>query len=101
MIMRRFLLSFIIFAAVTLITFKITGFISNAKGNEHSYYKYYTSVTIMPGDSLYSLADTHMDKNFKSAEYFIEEVKIVNGLDDDSLTAGMNLIIPYYSTEFK
>ena len=37
-------------------------------------------------------------KRFQDA---IPEVKIVNGLEDDSLTAGMNLVIPYYSSDFK
>lgn len=105
LIMRRGMVALFIFAMTLLITFKVTGFFSSAKGNEPSYYKYYykyyTSITIMPGDSLSSLADAHMDEHFASSENFMDEIKIVNGLEDDSLTAGMNLIIPYYSSEFK
>ncbi len=101
LIMRRVMAALFVFALTILVTFKVTGFFSNAKGNEPNYYKYYTSITIMPGDSLSSLASVHMDEHFESSQNFIEEVKIVNGLEDDSLTAGMNLVIPYYSSDFK
>ena len=101
MIIRKVLFCISFFLLSSFITLKVSGFLSNAKGNEANYYKYYTSITIMPGDSLYSLAETHMDNHFNSSDEYIKEIRIVNQLEDDSLTAGMNLIIPYYSTDFR
>ena len=75
--------------------------VSNAQNiNDPHYYKYYTSVVIYPGDTLTSLAEEYGD-HFESAESFIKDVQLTNHMYDDKIIAGTNLIIPYYSTEYK
>ena len=98
---RFFLISAILCAFV--FSLSITGFISNAKESNSNLnsYKYYTSIAIMPGDTLSSIASNYYDSHFKNSRAYIDEVKIINNLEDDAITAGMNLIIPYYSSEFK
>lgn len=86
-----------------IILLSVSGFISSAhsvKAEENSY-KYYTSITIMPGDTLSDIADRYCDSHYKSTQAYVEEVQIVNSMEDDTLIAGMNLIVPYYSAEFK
>ena len=73
---------------------------SQAPG-ETVYYKYFTSIRIESGDSLWTLADTYADGNFESREAFIREVIRTNHLLDENINAGDYLIIPYYSAEFK
>ena len=69
--------------------------------------KYYTSITVQHGDTLSSIADRYLsDKNisqeYKSADSYINEVCAINHLDeDDMIFAGENIIVPYYSYEFK
>ena len=77
-------------------------FISKAQGPDTPvYYKYYTSIRIEAGDTLWSLADAYADENFKSKESFIKEVVRTNHLLDDNICEGDYLIVPYYSAEFK
>ena len=102
LIMRRSILLVSVLLISVSIAFSITGFLSSAKDNsEPNYYKYYTSITINPGDTLNTIASCHFDSHFGSSKKFINEVMIINSLTDDNITSGMHLVIPYYSTEFK
>lgn len=61
-------------------------------------YKYYRSVTVNQNDTLWSYAKEYApDNNYQA---YIDELIIVNNLDSDTIIAGSNIIIPYYSTEF-
>lgn len=53
--------------------------------------KYYKSIEI-----LWDLAETHMDDNYDCVQDYIDEVKDMNGLLDDSIHDGQYLMIPYY-----
>lgn len=63
--------------------------------------KYYTSVSVESGETLWSLADKYIDYNFyKDRNSYISEVKSINHLDDNGfIRAGQTLILPYYSRE--
>jgi cell division protein YceG involved in septum cleavage len=93
------LLSATVILGLTLLgnSFRISAQDSSAEVS----YKYFTSVRIEQGDTLWTLADTYADENFKSRKDFINEVIRTNHLMDDSLKAGDYLIVPYYSSEFK
>lgn len=65
-------------------------------------YKYFTSVVVEHGDTLYSLADKHTDGFDVDIDNYIEEVMHINHLEDASaIQSGQYLIIPYYSEELK
>ncbi len=102
-IVKRVSLCISIFLFSIFLSFRITGFLSNAESNDTvKYYKYYTSISIQPGDSLDKLATKYDDSHFSSIQEFKNDVLVVNCLEDeDQLTAGMYLLIPYYSSEFK
>lgn len=83
---------------VITLSVSINSFLSNAKTNTDDItYKYYKSIVVQQGDTLWSLATDNMPKD-KSA--YIEEVKQMNHLKDDCITAGSYLIVPYYSGDF-
>jgi len=64
-------------------------------------YKYYTSVRIEPGDSLWTLADRYADQgHYTSRGQYIAEVMRMNHLAGEDICVGNYLILPYYSTEF-
>ncbi|MDE7224035.1 MAG: LysM peptidoglycan-binding domain-containing protein [Acetatifactor sp.] len=64
-------------------------------------YKYFTSIQIEPGDTLWSLADRYADReHYTSRDQYIEEVMTINHLSGEELSAGSYLILPYYSPEF-
>lgn len=90
-----------LFVLSVCFAFGASRLVSNAQSNSDiTYFKYHTSITIAAGDTLTSLAKEY-GEHFDSYEDFINEVKFSNHLNDDTIYAGMNLIIPYYSTEFK
>ncbi len=64
-------------------------------------YKYFTSIEVVSGDSLWTIAEEYKDDKFydSTAEY-VEEVVRMNNLTSTNITAGQCLIIPYYSTAF-
>lgn len=64
-------------------------------------YKYFTSIQIEPGDTLWGLADRYADReHYASRDQYIEEVMTMNHLSGEELSAGSYLILPYYSPEF-
>lgn len=59
--------------------------------------KYYTCISIESGDSLWDIADIYITDEYSSKEEYIDEVVSINNLDDaSSITAGCNLVVPYY-----
>lgn len=72
------------------------------KSNASSGFKYYTSVTVAAGETLWELADSYVDYDYyKSKNSYIAEVQQINHLDEQgSIAAGQVLILPYYSSEY-
>jgi LysM repeat protein len=64
-------------------------------------YKYYTSVTVQTGETLWDIANIYMSDEFSSVQKYIDEVKSINHLTDDRIYAGEELIVPHYSWEYK
>lgn len=65
------------------------------------YYKYYTSIRIEEGDTLWGLAHEYGNEDCQSLPSYIQEVKRVNHLTDDTIHAGRYLTVFYYSQEIK
>ena len=64
-------------------------------------FKYYTSVTVEVGDSLWQIAGDYIDSHYNSRESYIAEVRSINHLaDNDTIYAGQILIVPYFSSEY-
>lgn len=58
--------------------------------------KYYISYEVKPGDSLWTLSSERcLNGDITRAEY-IEEVKTINHLDTDQISAGSSLILVVY-----
>ncbi len=63
-------------------------------------YKYFTSISVAYGETLWSLADQYADEHYKNNEAYINEVIQINHLSSEKILAGQYLVIPYYSSEF-
>ncbi len=63
--------------------------------------KYYKSIMIEEGDTLWSIASQNLnDVNINiTISAYIKEIMKMNGLQSDRITAGMYLVIPYYSSD--
>ena len=72
-----------------------------AQSNREVQYKYYKSVQVQAGDSLWNYASLYGDSRYyDSHKDYIKEVTAMNALTDEQITSGQYLILPYYSSEF-
>ncbi len=99
---KNILLSTLMICFAVSLFFSVGSFLSNAKAQDTEIsYKYYASIPIEKGDTLWSIAQEHMGNHYDSVEAYIEELCRINSLDaDESILVGEYLIVPYYSTEF-
>lgn len=74
---------------------------ANAGTKNSVRYKYYTSVLVKDGSSLWEIAQTYMTEEYTSTEEYIDEVKEINHMCDNVLYEGSYLCVPYYSSEYK
>ena len=59
-------------------------------------YKYYTSIAVTQGDTLWSIARQYASPEYSSIEEYVLEVQQLNHLTDTCIHAGEYLMIPYY-----
>lgn len=64
-------------------------------------FKYYTSIEIQPGDTLWDIAKAYITEDYESVPEYVQALKEINSLDTDDIEAGQNLIVAYNDTEFK
>lgn len=82
--------------------FSAGSILSNAKDHEKPVeYKYYASIPVESGDTLWSIAADHMGTHYDSPQEYIKEVKQMNSLRNEDIQEGMYLVVPYYTTEFR
>jgi len=62
--------------------------------------KYYTSISIEKGDTLWSIASNYVSGT-KTISNYVNELKEINHLQTDCIYQGQNLIVYYFSTEQK
>ena len=101
--LRRRVLTFVVMTSliIFLAIFLSYSFLSDAKSeNEMSSYRYYSSVTVSAGDSVWSIAENNMDRmHYNNVESYVRDIASVNKISTDAeLKAGSSLIIPYYSS---
>ena len=89
---------------ITVITLSILliSFSTEANDMEHQpSYKYYKSVEIEKGDTLWSIANVNFDPaHYKDINEYVSEVMKLNTLYSDDIVAGHYVIVPYYTSEF-
>lgn len=91
------IISLVLFLSVSLFIIK-----AKASSQEEALkYKYYTSITIESGETLWDIANEYASDDFRSITAYVNEVKHINHINDSRIYAGERLIIPYYSNEYK
>lgn len=91
----------IIVIAVAIFLFsKISAFAGTADMNQPTY-RYYTSIEIQKGDTLWDLSDTYTKGFDVDRKEYIKEIKELNSLSSDEIHSGQHLVIVYYSHEMK
>lgn len=62
-------------------------------------YKYYKSIIIEQGDSLWSIAEEYCTDDCTDTREYVAELKQLNSLTSDTIHAGQHLLVAYYDTE--
>lgn len=58
--------------------------------------KFYTSIHLEEGDTLWSIAQTYYTDSDESVEEYVRELRQINSLSDDHIDAGHYLTVRYY-----
>ncbi len=97
---RRLIIILIAIISVTAIS---RGIMVSAQGEEEQedLYKYYTTIHVQAGDTLWDIAGRYTDGSDVSQKDYIAEIRQVNGLKGDTVYAGQALTVIYYSPEYK
>ena len=95
---KNFLILVMTVCLIVTCSISLSGFRSNAKDESTEVsYKYYKSIAVTGYDTLWSIAEKYMDEeHYDSITDYIEEVKSMNSLTNDTIHYGDYLIIPYY-----
>lgn len=71
-----------------------------AEGPEQTaLYKYYTSIEIQQGDSLWNIAEVYGKGSGRTTKDYVKELKRMNNLGEDTIHAGSYLTVFYYAGE--
>lgn len=101
---RRRITRVVLLLTLVLTCIFFTGIIAIAgiRQNTPHIYKYYTSIEVQPGDTLWAIArDRYLENGYDDIRDYISELRHLNHITGDDLTAGSRLIITYYSTEYR
>ncbi len=99
---RRMVLLLMTILFITIGTIIFGSCFTLAKDNDtESSYKYYTSITIQEGDSLWSIAEEYRSEHYESIQDYIDELVVLNDLTSETIHAGQHLMVAYYDSEFK
>lgn len=60
--------------------------------------KYYTSIQIESGDTLWSIANEYITGEYSDINDYIDEICTINHISKDEIHTGKYLVVPYYFT---
>lgn len=79
---------------ILLCCFIFGAFLATAKGNgRENADRYYKSIQIQSGDTLWDIAEEHMTSEYSSTGEYVSELKEINALNSDHIQSGQHLII--------
>lgn len=90
-------------AVVLLLSLFISSNFAAAHGNIQENpvsHKYYKSIEIVSGDTLWDIAEDYTDGSYSSIVSYIEELKEINGLHSNHIEESQYLTVAYYKTAF-
>lgn len=98
---KRFVMVLIMMVCLTMFSGGVLAYAKEREAAQPTYYKYYTSIRVESGDTLWSIADRYLCEQTGSHDDYIREVMQMNGLKSSDIHTGESLTVFYYSTELK
>ncbi|MBQ8279414.1 MAG: LysM peptidoglycan-binding domain-containing protein [Roseburia sp.] len=96
---KRIAFLFCSLIAVVMIGSIIFGTIHTQAAPAETTYKYYTSVQIESGDTLWAIASEYITDEYTDMNEYMEEVCAINHISEDEIHAGQYIVVPYYAAE--
>ena len=72
-----------------------------SSGDSRPYNKYYTSVRVEEGDTVWSIADRYIADSQVSKRAYVDEICRLNSLTDGNVRSGDYIVVSYYSQDIK
>lgn len=98
---RYFILVLVVMICLTVFSSGILAHAEEKERSQETYYKYFTTIQVEAGDTLWGIADRYLCEQSGSREEYIRELQQLNGLKGDNIQIGQYLVVVYYSTEYK
>ena len=88
----------VVAAAVCIILFSNRSITSAGEtGEAVQLTKYYKTITIEKGDTLWSIADEYKSSDYRTTQDYVKELREMNGLHSDQITSGQKLVVAYFA----
>ena len=98
---KRFILVLITMICLTMFSGGILAYAKERESTHTTYYKYYTTIRVESGDTLWDIADRYLSEQTGSHQDYIREVMKMNGMKSTEIRTGDSLTVFYYSSELK
>ncbi len=98
---KRFVLVLIIMICLTVFSGGILAQAQEKESTQTVYYKYYTSIQVKSGDTLWTIADRYICDQTGSRSDYIRQIMELNDMKSDEIHTGEKLTVFYYSTDLK
>lgn len=85
---------------LTVLAFLVSGSVKTEAASAHTSYKYYTSIRVESGDTLWNIAQENMSCEYSDIQEYIDEVCTINHITENDIHSGEYITIPYYSEEY-
>ncbi|WP_026528865.1 LysM peptidoglycan-binding domain-containing protein [Butyrivibrio sp. VCD2006] len=104
--LRRRIITFCVSASVIIFLALVLTFSFKSDASSsvaHKQYRYYSSVSVVQGDSVHSLAEKYMDNlHYRNADELACDIADINRISTKTeLKAGTKIFVPYYEDFIK
>lgn len=90
----KFIVGIIVIAILLIFLLNVVLASNNVQGDVDISGKGYISITVHAKDTLWSIAEEHMNDDFYTFETFIAEVSDMNNIDNAEIFAGEQILVP-------
>jgi cell division protein YceG involved in septum cleavage len=90
----------ILFAIMISLVFFISGSVKTSAQPVEPSYKYYTSIRVEKGDTLWNIANEYISDDYSDIQEYIDEVCSINHISENEIHAGEYITVPYYSSQY-
>lgn len=95
--MKKYLIALVMIVMIMSCFFGKTLVMANGESDDTVYNRYYTTIEVEKGDTLWSIAKTYYHHSGMSVREYVYEVKLINGMVSDEIHAGNMISVEYYA----